>query len=301
MLSFVDLHTLQSLALTAGFVLTAAVARRVSTRRIGGGRRVLTPAERGRLLWVRGTVTGSLILALVVVWHGELQTLMLSLTAVLVGVVVALKELIQCASGALLRGTDASFRIGDWVEIAGTRGEVVDRTLLTTTLLETDDGAFGYAYTGRTLVIPNIQLFAGAAKLQRFGRDFVFHRVEITFERGPGVTEAMHVWRSEAARLCRPFAERAAAHRRTIEAGLGASLRPLQPKTRLVTTELGKIQLEAELFCPTAEAAALEVRLKTAFIDWLSARTAIASFSRRLDGANANAASAEAGTADIAA
>lgn len=294
MLTLIDAHMAQSLATSAALLAGAATARRIAARRLGEGRRVLSPVERHRVLMARGLIMGSLTVGLVIVWHAELQTLVLSLTAVLVALVLATKELIQCSTGALLRGTQATFRVGDRIELGGVCGEVVDRSLLTTTLLEISDAASGYGFTGRKLIVPNIQLFAGPMKVQRFGRDFVFHRIEVIFERGPGVTEAMHVWQSEAARLCRPFAAEAAAHRRAIEHGLGASLGFAAPKTRLSTTELGNIVLEAELFCPTAEAAALEVRLKTAFLDWLSARATIAGFSRRLDSANANASGATA-------
>lgn len=288
MSSILDFHLLRSLSLTAAMAFGVIGANRLTARRIAPCRTVLTPEQRRRLALVRAVSSSVLVTGTLIIWHSELQTLLVSLAAVVVALVVVSKEIIQGALGTLVSSASGSVRIGDWIEVAGVRGEVVDRSLLTTTLNETGDGTFGYAYTGRRLVVSNIHLFNATTRRQRFGREFVQHRVAVIFDRGPSNAEALAIWRSEAARLCKPFAVAAVQARTAIEAELGVTIASHEPRTRISTTELGKVCLEAEFLCPTSQAAQIEARLKTSLLDWLSAAASIANFGRRFDNANAN-------------
>jgi hypothetical protein len=283
-----DLPLLQSLAMTAAISFSVMVANRLAAMYIARRRTVLTPEQRRRLAFSRAVSSSALVIGILIIWRSELQTLLVSLAAMVVALIIVSKELIQGAIATLISSASGSVRIGDWIEVGGVHGEVVDRSLMTTTLNETGDGTFGYAYTGRRLVISNFQLFSTGARRQRFGREFVRHRVTVIFDRGPSNAEALHVWRSEAVRLCQPFSPAAERALTAIEGDLGATVGSHEPRTRISTTELGKVCLEAELLCPTGEAGQIEAHLKTSLLDWLSASSSIATFDRRFDNANAN-------------
>src|SRR5690554_3863890 len=80
------------------------------------------------------------ILRLILIWGEELRTLALSVVAIAVAFVVATKELILCVTGSLLKAGAGSFNIGDRIQVKDFRGDVIDQTLLATTILEVGPG-----------------------------------------------------------------------------------------------------------------------------------------------------------------
>lgn len=100
----------------------------------------------------------SLLIILVVfifMWGEELRSLALSLAAVAVAFVIAMKEVILNATGGILKASSNLFEIGDRINIKGIRGEVIDHNLLLTTLLEIGPGESSNQYTGKLIKIPN--------------------------------------------------------------------------------------------------------------------------------------------------
>jgi small-conductance mechanosensitive channel len=92
------------------------------------------------------------LLALLFVWRAELRAAALSLAALSVALVLAGKELLTSVLGYFQRTTSGTFRFGDVIEIHGVRGEVIDQTLLSTTLLEMSEE---HQFTGRVVQFPN--------------------------------------------------------------------------------------------------------------------------------------------------
>lgn len=138
----------------ASVALVAAVLslRLLAVRALG--RSSLAPEVKAR--WFQQLRTASLVLVLVgllAIWTQELRGLVLSIAAVAVAVVISVKELILCLTGSFLRTTSRAFSVGDRIQVAGFRGDVVETGALTTTLLEVP--ASGSKQTGRTVVIPN--------------------------------------------------------------------------------------------------------------------------------------------------
>ena len=106
---------------------------------------------RASVFW-RNTSLLIAALALLFVWRAELRAAALSLAALSVALVLAGKELLTSVLGYIHRTTSGSFRFGDVIEINGMRGEVIDQTLLTTTVLEMSED---HQFTGRTIQFPN--------------------------------------------------------------------------------------------------------------------------------------------------
>lgn len=266
---FLDPTMVRNLIASAFFGAAVMGARGFSTARIVKGAKVLSKAQRARLFYARSVCGTLLVLGLGAIWMTQIQALLFSLTAVLVALVIATKELIQCASGSLLRTAGGLFRIGDWVEVEGVRGEIIEHNLMTTTMREMEHGAFGYGFTGRMLVLPNSHLFTGSSKVQRFGRKFVLHRFSVTFEADRSLAEIVGWWEAETRRALKPFEAFAARYHRAVERRMQGSLVGPEPLVAVTTNEIAKRKVEVMLFCPTDEAMALERGLKVAFLDWL--------------------------------
>jgi small-conductance mechanosensitive channel len=204
----------------------------------------------------RNVVLFLLLIGLVLIWAPQLRTFALSLAAVAVAIVVATKELILCVSGALLRASTRAFTVGDWIEVAGVRGEVVDHTILATTLQEFQPNSFHY--TGRTAVVPNSLFVTAPVRNLTVVRDYTFHTFALTFEPDLDLTGL----EAEAARIVEthygPHREDAARANARIERRSGVDILDPESRVRLSTTDLGKYRLTITLFCPTRLAEPLE-------------------------------------------
>ena len=90
--------------------------------------------------------------AMLVIWRAELRVAALSFAALSVALVLGGKELLTSVLGYIHRTTSGSFEFGDIIEINDIRGEVIDQTLLSTTVLEMSEENL---FTGRVVQFPN--------------------------------------------------------------------------------------------------------------------------------------------------
>ncbi len=162
-------------------IILVAVAVRLAVGRLVR-RQTWASAEVGRrwMIQVRNMTLLVAFIALIVVWAQELRTVALSLVAFAVAGVIAMKEMIMAVGGSFSRATSGSFAVGDRVRIGTHRGDVIDHSLLTTTLLEIGPG---HIRTGRTLVIPNNVLLTDAVANETAGHGYVLHSFAVPVAR----------------------------------------------------------------------------------------------------------------------
>lgn len=143
-------------------------------------RRGLAPQELRRLVATsRNVLVLVLVGATATLWLDELRTFAVSLVAVAAAIVIATKELIMGAGGTFLRTSARVFDIGDRVEINGIRGDVIDTTLFTTTILEIGPGRIGHQQTGRSITIPNAVLLSSPVINEAVANAWVVHTFEV--------------------------------------------------------------------------------------------------------------------------
>lgn len=254
------------LFVTVLLIAAVAVARSVIAGRIAHRQNVPEERRRRDLFYMRSGLSLVLVIGLFMIWIGQIQSVLLSLTAVTVAIVIAIKELLMCVSGFLLRTTGKLFSVGDWIECNGMRGEVTDLTLLSTTLLELDTGARGYGFTGRTFILPNSVFLSHPVHRENQGRDFVSHRFAITLENPVDAVAAVEWLEQRAGEACSAFLAEARTQRGNTERRLGVTLGGVEPAVTVATTDIGKIQLHIALFCPAAKAVALEREITADFL-----------------------------------
>lgn len=161
-------------------LLAAAAALRVVAHRTI--RRARFASEQVRLRWVvvaRNVSLAVLILGGVVVWASEIQSFALSVVAIAAALVLATKELILCVSGAVLRAASGAFSVGDRVELGGNRGDVIDISVLSTTMLEVGPG---HQRTGRAITVPNSVLLSAPVVNETFMEQYAVHVVKVPLD-----------------------------------------------------------------------------------------------------------------------
>lgn len=169
--AFFDLRAADVIS-SAILVLVVLVARGAAVRYVRNQEWANVQMSRRWMVQIRNFAILLLFFGLTVIWAEQLRSAAIGLVALGAAFVLATKELIMCVSGAIVRTSGKSFGIGDRIEVGGLRGDVVDHSLLTTTMFEVGPGE---ARTGRTIVFPNSLLVTGSVINETGGRDFVLH------------------------------------------------------------------------------------------------------------------------------
>jgi len=186
---------------------------------------VSTELRRKWLVQSRNGVILIFLFGLILIWGEELRTLALSVVAIAVAFVVATKELILCVTGAILKTGAGSFDIGDRIQIKDFRGDVIDQTLLATTILEVGPGKHTHQRTGRMAVIPNALFVSEPVINESYTRQFALHVFTVPFKRTDNWRAAQQALLASAEKHCEPYLEDARLYlqRRNEERGLDSS------------------------------------------------------------------------------
>jgi len=184
-----------------------------------------TELRRKWLVQTRNGLILIFLLGLILIWGEELRTLALSVVAIAVAFVVATKELILCVTGSILKTGAGSFDIGDRIQIKDFRGDVIDQTLLATTILEVGPGKHTHQRTGRMAVIPNALFVSEPVINESYTRQFALHVFTVPFKRTDNWRAAQQALLASAEKHCEPYLEDARLYlqRRNEERGLDSS------------------------------------------------------------------------------
>lgn len=239
-------------------VATVVALRLLVVRLIRGSEVILSGDRRTWLVRVRNLSLIAALIGLVLIWLPSLHTFALSVTAFAVALVIATKELILCLSGGFLRSLNRAFEIGDWVEIGEHRGEVVDATILTTTLQEVGGPVGRYEYSGKTITLPNSVFLSMPVHNENFFKKWVFLDVAVVLEADVDMTAALAEITPDVDRLFSPYAETAQRFTAAVERRSGIDIAEPQPRVTIRTTDIGKQRIVVTLFCPTPQAYEME-------------------------------------------
>nr|BCX01163.1 MAG: mechanosensitive ion channel protein [Bacteroidota bacterium] len=132
---------------------------------------------RKRLRIALGTTGLLLALPIWAPFSGWLFTL---LTIVAAALTIVLKEVILNFAGGIYIAVSKPFRLGDRVEIAGIRGDVVDIRPTRFTVFEVGAWVEGEQSTGRLVHIPNGQLFTHPLHNATEGLEYLWNELTIT-------------------------------------------------------------------------------------------------------------------------
>lgn len=169
-------EAVESVAMVTALLLARALLLNVHFRRHPD----FSIESKRRFLVVSRNVTLLLVLfGLAAIWAAQIQTLALSMFAVAAAVVVATKELIMCLSGSILRSATKQYSVGDYIEVNGLRGRVVDINLLNTLMMQVGPNPLVGQLSGKTLSFPNSLLLNHSVRRDNILGDYVIHTAEI--------------------------------------------------------------------------------------------------------------------------
>ena len=168
-------HYINNVLLTLVSLILLISLRMIINKAISKKKNLSLNERRKWLVRTRNTAFIFFVVLLYAIWANEIQTFAFSFAAIAAAIAIATKEFILSFCGTIMRTISQSFDHGDRIEIDGIRGDVVDQSPLSTTILEIGPGELTHQYTGRSIVIPNMLFLIHPLKNESFFKNFVLH------------------------------------------------------------------------------------------------------------------------------
>lgn len=219
----------------------------------------------------RQLYNAAILVALMVVWSTEVQQFALSIAAFMVGIVLALREFIQCVVGFLYYLTSRPFRVGDWIQVSDNAvGVVREIDWYKISLLEVDPHTL--EYTGKDLYLPNSRLVNNTIKNLNFLHRYALHSFEVIIEPDLNPFELVPQLLERARVHCEHFREVAERYKSLIERSMEVEFIHIEPQVAIETNKFAKVVVIIGLFCPTSEAAEIQQKITADFMALLFAQ-----------------------------
>lgn len=215
-------------------------------------RRWNAPSGDEKRRWIIQIKNISLILlaaGLFGIWATELRAFALSLVAVAAAVAISTKEIIQCLMGGFWKTSVRPFELGDRIEIAGYRGEVIDQNFLSTTLLEIGPAREMNQLSGRQIVIPNSLFLLNSVYNQSLQQRYVLQTTRLCVYPGEDWKALERMLLECANRECSSFLDGARHSMARLALREGLDLPRVEPRVTFQYDDHGK--LHATLRFPT--------------------------------------------------
>jgi len=209
---FFSNELIRNALISVAWVIAVLALTGILRNRISNNSKLEKDTARRWLVHTRNATSLVLIGGLVIIWASELQALALSIVAIAVAFVIATKEFILCVSGTILRTVSHPFKLGDRIEIKGIRGDVIDETIFTTTLLEIGPGTSIHQHTGRAITFPNAVFLTETVTNESFTKEFVLHGFTVPVKREDDWAEAEKRLLEAARAECDTYLEDAKAY-----------------------------------------------------------------------------------------
>jgi small-conductance mechanosensitive channel len=120
-----------------------------------------------------------ILLFLAILFEDRLGRLSFAIGVAGAGVAVALQDVLASIAGAFSIGFSKLYAVGDRVQIAETRGDVIDIGLLRTTIMETGNWVGKDLYNGRIVRIPNSTVLKTSVFNYTQGFRFVWDEIKV--------------------------------------------------------------------------------------------------------------------------
>lgn len=223
-----------------------------------------------RLRWIgftRSTVFVVLVLAVIYIWGETIQGFAVSVFAIAFALVFSVKELLMCLHGSLIRIRGHLFEIGDRIQVKNIRGDVIDTTLLSSTIMEVGKGAANHQYTGKRITFPNSMLLNEQVINESFLENYYMNNITIPLRRDEDWKRAKQTLQQIALDECAPYIEQARRRMQYIERSKSIELPSVEPRVTITVPDHKCFHLHLRIPSPVHLKGRLEQVVITRFLE----------------------------------
>lgn len=248
---------LTALILAAGLLALSRVRRATSA---GPGS---LSERRERYVWTRNVVVGAGGFIVCLLWASSIAGAALSLAAVAGAVLLVSKEFLANLLGHLYFLLTRPFAVGDFVEIAGTRGRLTDVHVLALTLTETLEGN---QLTGRTVTIPSALLLSAPVRNTTATGEFSIQLLSVAVDPRSDLLAAEQALLAAAREECAPWMDQARQHLEAIESRRLLDLPSAEPRVLIELKDSKTAHLALRYVCRTESRVGVEQAILRRFL-----------------------------------
>ena len=244
------------------YVLKTLILARVTAREVYPAelrRRIVVNVRNGALIFT--------IVGLAFIWADELRTFALSLVVIVGAVVIATKELILCLSGGLYRTISGQCKVGDRIEVSGMRGDVIDQTLMSTTIMEIGPGQLTHQHTGRAVVLPNALFLNNSIINETYTDEYVGHTFQVPLKAEENWKQAEEILLRACMDEVSGYLEDSKKHMLGVTRKHALETPNLDPRVIVRVPDAGKILLIVRIPAPARRKGRIEQAIIRRFLD----------------------------------
>ncbi len=267
-MDFLERFITTKLIATVVIVLLLWASRYFIARYIRRSRRDWTSQQ--RLRWINSTrsfVFVLILLSVILLWGETIQGFALSVFAIAFAMVFSVKELCMSFNGSVVRFRGKLFEIGDRIEVGEIRGDVIDTTLLSTTVEEVGRGGSNHLYTGRRISFSNSLFLTQPVINESFLENYYMIRMEIPLPIKSHWKEGRQILLKIAEQEMMPYLEQARRRLRQMERRRGMQLPSVDPRVTISVPDPEQIILSLRMPTPVHLKERLEQVVLTRFLD----------------------------------
>ncbi|QVL57489.1 MAG: mechanosensitive ion channel family protein [Simkaniaceae bacterium] len=250
-MEFLERFVTTKLIATVVLVMVLWASRYFIARYIRRSRRDWTSQQ--RLRWINSTRTFVFVLILLSViflWGETIQGFALSVFAIAFALVFSVKELCMSFNGSVVRFRGKLFDIGDRIEVGEIRGDVIDTTLLSTTVEEVGKGGLNHLYTGRRISFSNSLFLTHPVTNESFLENYYMIRMEIPLSIQSNWKEGKQILLKIAEEEMMPYLEQARLRLKQMERRRGVQLPSVEPRVTVYVPDFEQIILSLRMPSP---------------------------------------------------
>lgn len=186
--------------------------------------------RRGNFVLLKNLVLFSALIVIGTIWASKIAGVALSLAAVAGAMLIVSKEFWLNLLGTASLTISRLYRIGDFIEVEGITGRVIDTDLLATTLSEAQDGS---QVTSRTVAIPHSLLLVRPVRNLTATGEFVVNLLRVGAGPEEDLATLEQALLQAAHEVCKPWMAQADAHLKRIESRELMDLPSAEPRVIL--------------------------------------------------------------------
>lgn len=251
-----------SLLVLGGAFAANHISVQLLKRKLQGGASVHTERSRQRHVMIKNGVVLFAFLAICAIWATLIAGVALSMAAVATAVVISGKELIMCGTGYFMYTVSRPFKVGDFVEIDGVCGRVVDVDLFSTVLSE---ATRGYQITGRVITIPNSVLLAKSVQNHSATGEYVIGMVKIAVPNTADRDKCEQAALSAGNAVCEKWQKHADSHFQRIESKDFVDLPSSKVKVLWESDDAKNLVFLLRFACPLSQRAMVQQEILRQF------------------------------------
>ncbi|MCZ7580884.1 MAG: mechanosensitive ion channel family protein [Fimbriimonadaceae bacterium] len=186
------------------------------------------------------------------------------------GLAFALQEVIASIAGYVAVSFGGFYRIGDRVQLGGIRGDVIDISVLRTTLMELGEWVEGDLYNGRIVRVANSFVFKEPVFNYSGDFPFVWDEIKIPVRFGSDAKLARQIFQSVADEVCQEYLEPSLSKWHEVQRKYSVEDARLEPAVTLKVTD-NWIEYTARYVVPFDRRRTVRDRLHTAILEEVNA------------------------------